>query len=89
MANVHAFGKFLYQLCHFYAAWQIVIDVNGQRLKINIAIWSHWFKGYTSAKNTQASIFCERLSRVHTGTVYLVSCCISGQQNYLLCSEKS
>ena len=36
------FGKLLYQLCHFYAMWQIVIVVNGQRLKSNIAIWSHW-----------------------------------------------
>ena len=37
------FGKQLYLLCvTFYATKQIFIVVNGQRLKNNLAIWSHW-----------------------------------------------
>ena len=40
------FGKLLYQLWHFYATGQIFIFVNGQRLKGNNAIWSHWWQVY-------------------------------------------
>ena len=36
------FGKLLYQLWNFYATGQIFIVVNGQILKKNMAIWSHW-----------------------------------------------
>ena len=37
------FGKQLYLLyVTFYATKQIFIVVNGQRLKNNLAIWSHW-----------------------------------------------
>ena len=55
MAHV-VFGKILYQLCHFYAAWQIVIVVNGQRLKSNVAIWSQWVQ-LNFATSTAAGTF--------------------------------